>query len=905
MLSLSEKVSCPVCGTDIPKDADKCPECGLDRSIIDIADTEPDVEIQEDDLDALLTELDEEIGERLEEEEKEELEEDIYDNVFDTKDRLEIEEPEVEEETKAGEEQVVFECGNCGEDVPESASKCPYCGAVFEEEEIEGKEEKKQEFDETFEKAQIEVKAFNSGPVTKEGLEKYLEDAEKAAEMGDFESGIELATKAISATDQLKIFVDKYKEAESTIRDLKREGGDVNKFNRKLDEAEGYVQEGKVLEGISRIEDLNQELEKRFESQKRKKEITRKINQLKEKLNQLLSASSELEIPLDETRDMISEALWKSKQGNVEEALQNLEKAQKEASEVLTQRISRVLVQLEEQQSSVQDEERRENLGKYIQKSREAMENDQYVEATQMLKKAEDISEKLKRSVEGMDFNRLKRMVDLSESIGIDCSKEVDYIIKADDAYNRGYVRNGKRYLKRAKDNLFSKVPSKMDTIMNEDMDTLKEAKKKGVDVSRPLTHLKRASFLSKNNKYLLALEHLKKLRDFIEEEIEEEEEEVEPEIPPPPPEEVEKETESIEGGEEPEIPPPPPDLEEEMEEKESTVEAVEKEIPPPPPSEEKEKEPSKAVEEPPPPGEEEKKPMEEPPPPPPEFEERPEQEEPAEAKEIGEEVMEETTAEQPPPPPGREEPSPGPKGEPIETEKTEKEELETDIPPPPPSEEEEREPSTVVEEPPTPSEEKPQEETPPPPPEEEEIPPPGATEEGLETPQEVEEAPSPEEEVEEVPYPPGRVYLIKEDSPDKGYEIFKNSTEGEEKKGLTVTRQYPIKIQKKYDIEESSIIWLSGVNSKDSYNPRELDKITEEIEDFMEEEEGTVLFHGFEYLVENNDFDSILEVIQNLKEALEDSSCIMLVTVNPAEFDDEEMERLEDEIDEIIEEYE
>ena len=93
----SEEITCPVCGKPVGLEVMECPHCGAEfesEEVEEIVEEEPAAEPQ-------------------------------------------MAAPEVEEETEAVSSDDMAECPVCGNSVSLSVPACPYCGAEFEEEEVE------------------------------------------------------------------------------------------------------------------------------------------------------------------------------------------------------------------------------------------------------------------------------------------------------------------------------------------------------------------------------------------------------------------------------------------------------------------------------------------------------------------------------------------------------------------------------------------------------------------------------------------------------------------------------------------------------------------------------------------------------------------------------------------------
>ena len=110
---MPEDTECPECEKEIEGTEDECPHCGFDLS--DWNEGEKRVE-------KLLSKVDDDTYQVSEDQDS--LIEDI--KKFAPKKEVKVEEP-TEDET------LTYECPLCGSEVKEDATRCPGCGAIFED----------------------------------------------------------------------------------------------------------------------------------------------------------------------------------------------------------------------------------------------------------------------------------------------------------------------------------------------------------------------------------------------------------------------------------------------------------------------------------------------------------------------------------------------------------------------------------------------------------------------------------------------------------------------------------------------------------------------------------------------------------------------------------------------------
>jgi len=176
----------------------------------------------------------------------------------------------------------------------------------------------------------------------------------------------------------------------------------------------------------------------------------------------------------------------------------------------------------------------------------------------------------------------------------------------------------------------------------------------------------------------------------------------------------------------------------------------------------------------------------------------------------------------------------------------------------------------------------------------------------GAEAPSEVAEEEEVEEEgeaisTEDYKLEPSFAYLIKEEKAERAYAFFvKALSEG--LKGFCVTRNYPLKIKAKHNIGDTPIIWLSNVGKENTLRPKDLEKLSVSLEQFITAADpgkgSIVLLDGLEYLITNNNFLTVLRFVQSLRDQIAIRNAILLMALNPSTLEPHELNLLEKEVD-------
>jgi isoleucyl-tRNA synthetase len=143
--------------------------------------------------------------------------------------------------------------------------------------------------------------------------------------------------------------------------------------------------------------------------------------------------------------------------------------------------------------------------------------------------------------------------------------------------------------------------------------------------------------------------------------------------------------------------------------------------------------------------------------------------------------------------------------------------------------------------------------------------------------------------------------YLVEEDKPEVSYTLFIN-TLNKGMKGYCVTRNYPAKIKSKFDLKDTPVMWLSNVGRENTIRPKDLEKLSLSLEQFLSQAGGgIVLLDGLEYLITNNNFITVLRLIQSLRDQVAINQSILLMAVNRSTLESHQLNLLEREVDYTI----
>jgi parallel beta-helix repeat protein len=136
-----------------------------------------------------------------------------------------------------------------------------------------------------------------------------------------------------------------------------------------------------------------------------------------------------------------------------------------------------------------------------------------------------------------------------------------------------------------------------------------------------------------------------------------------------------------------------------------------------------------------------------------------------------------------------------------------------------------------------------------------------------------------------------GKAYIITQDGADRSYEKFISEMENGAS-GLCFTRTYPENLQKRHDLHEAKVLWLSRDLDKGGLMPTNLGLITNEVDKFLQKNEDgrrVILLDGLEYLIAQNNFGKVLKLLNHLNDMIGVSSGILMIPFDMASVEEKE----------------
>lgn len=128
-----------------------------------------------------------------------------------------------------------------------------------------------------------------------------------------------------------------------------------------------------------------------------------------------------------------------------------------------------------------------------------------------------------------------------------------------------------------------------------------------------------------------------------------------------------------------------------------------------------------------------------------------------------------------------------------------------------------------------------------------------------------------------------GYIYLSGSEDSGPSYKTFSELVKSG-KQGLCITRMNPDKVRSMYGISKTPIVWLTKnkTEGQQSIDSTELFRIHPTIADFVSKvEDGVVLLDGLEYLILDNDFLSVVKLLEQTNDTIMASSSRLVLQLD------------------------
>jgi hypothetical protein len=143
-------------------------------------------------------------------------------------------------------------------------------------------------------------------------------------------------------------------------------------------------------------------------------------------------------------------------------------------------------------------------------------------------------------------------------------------------------------------------------------------------------------------------------------------------------------------------------------------------------------------------------------------------------------------------------------------------------------------------------------------------------------------------------PVEKGFIYLVKEKRPNISFAMFKEAT-AHGAKGMLVAREHPNRLKQMHEFEAAKILWLTRRVGVDHIDPTELSLLNLEITKFVQGmPKSVVLLEGLEYIITQNDFETVLRFVNHLHDFVLAHDCAVVIVIDPRVLSTRELALLE-----------
>ncbi len=141
----------------------------------------------------------------------------------------------------------------------------------------------------------------------------------------------------------------------------------------------------------------------------------------------------------------------------------------------------------------------------------------------------------------------------------------------------------------------------------------------------------------------------------------------------------------------------------------------------------------------------------------------------------------------------------------------------------------------------------------------------------------------------------PGSGYVIREKKPELSFKLFQEQIK-KDTHGLCITRMHPKRIREDFHIKKTPLYWLSAESSEheNTLQPTFLPQLNTIIIDHIRKyNDVAILLEGIEYLIDLNDFKTILNLFHSLNDYIMGSHARLFIPIDPFILKDREFHML------------
>jgi hypothetical protein len=139
-----------------------------------------------------------------------------------------------------------------------------------------------------------------------------------------------------------------------------------------------------------------------------------------------------------------------------------------------------------------------------------------------------------------------------------------------------------------------------------------------------------------------------------------------------------------------------------------------------------------------------------------------------------------------------------------------------------------------------------------------------------------------------------GFVYLVKEKRPRVSFDMF-NEAVKHGSKGMLVAREHPNRLRHAHSFDAEKLLWMTRRAGVDHIDPTELSLLNLKITKFVEgTDRAVVLIEGIEYMITQNDFETVLRFVNHLHDFVLTHDCAVILVIDDRVLSTRELALLE-----------
>jgi len=145
-----------------------------------------------------------------------------------------------------------------------------------------------------------------------------------------------------------------------------------------------------------------------------------------------------------------------------------------------------------------------------------------------------------------------------------------------------------------------------------------------------------------------------------------------------------------------------------------------------------------------------------------------------------------------------------------------------------------------------------------------------------------------------------GRAYLFKEEKPARAYKKLREAL-SYGFASLCISKLDPQKVRERYGVGKASMFWLTFKKTEGTINPKDFVKLNRTISEFVKKPDASiVLLDCFDQIKFANGLQKSLTVLKDFRNLCNETSSIILISINPELFEKQQLAAIEKELEEV-----